>query len=69
MRFTKRKKLSDKKLEGHGVSFLWFDDLDVKFRIDDVLNGIERWIDEHENTPRPDSLRSSGHPSREGNLD
>ena len=35
------------RLESLGISFLRVDDLDVKFRMDDVLKMIEQWIDEH----------------------
>lgn len=36
-----------KRLKSLGVHFLRVDDLDVKFRMDDVLKTIEQWIDEH----------------------
>ncbi|MBX2990062.1 MAG: DUF559 domain-containing protein [Bacteroidetes bacterium] len=35
------------RLESLGVHFLRVDDLDVKFRMDDVLKMIEQWIDGH----------------------
>jgi len=47
------------KIESLGVRFLRFDDLDVKFRMDEVLKTIEEWIIAHEDTPRHNSLRSS----------
>jgi very-short-patch-repair endonuclease len=34
-------------LESMGVRFLRFDDLDVKFRMDEVLKSIECWIDQN----------------------
>jgi epoxyqueuosine reductase len=41
-----------KKLEGLGIRFLRFDDLDVKQKIEWVLEEIKHWIKEHEpNTP------------------
>jgi very-short-patch-repair endonuclease len=36
-----------KKLEQFGITFLRFDDLDIKFHIDVVLKTIEKWIDEN----------------------
>ncbi len=41
-----------KKLEGLGIRFLRFDDLDVKQKIEWVLEEIKHWVKEHEpNTP------------------
>ncbi|MBI5471564.1 MAG: DUF559 domain-containing protein [Ignavibacteriae bacterium] len=37
-----------RRLEGLGVRFLSFDDLDVKFRMDDVLKRIRQWIEKHQ---------------------
>ena len=37
-------KKRQKELEELGLSFLRFDDLDVKFRMDEVLNKIKNWI-------------------------
>ena len=36
------------RLEQLGIRFLRFDDLDVKFRMDRVLNTIRGWIHKHE---------------------
>lgn len=36
-----------RRLEGLGVRFLRFDDLDVKSRMEDVLMTIRKWIEEH----------------------
>ena len=36
------------RLEQLGIRFLRFDDLDVKFRMDRVLNTIREWIRQHE---------------------
>ncbi len=49
-----------KQLEYLGIRFLRFDDLDVKFRMDDVLKTIDEWIGQNSHTPSA----SSGHPSR-----
>ena len=35
------------KLEQYGITFLRFDDLDVKFHIDKVLKSIEEWIEKN----------------------
>ena len=35
------------KLEQFGITFLRFDDLDVKFQIDKVLKSIEEWIEKN----------------------
>ena len=59
------------RLQDLGVHFLRFDDLDVKFRMSDVLQAIERWIGEQTggeqsqlmHTPCP---ASAGHPSDRG---
>jgi very-short-patch-repair endonuclease len=37
-----------KRLEELGVRFLRFEDLDVKFRMDEVLKTIREWIQHHE---------------------
>jgi len=41
-------KKRQEELEGLGLSFLRFDDLDVKFKMDEVVNGIKKWIEEHQ---------------------
>ncbi len=35
------------RLESLGVQFLRFDDLDVKFKMEEVLKSIEKWIKEN----------------------
>ncbi|MCR9250560.1 MAG: endonuclease domain-containing protein [bacterium] len=40
-------RIRQKRLESLGVKFLRFDDLDVKKRIDKVLEEIEIWIEEN----------------------
>ena len=42
-----------RRLEKLGLRFLRFDDLDVKFQMDRVLNTIRDWIKEHEHTDIP----------------
>jgi very-short-patch-repair endonuclease len=44
-----------KELEAHGLSFLRFDDLEVKKDMNNVLRSIEFWIEEYEtkNPPNP----------------
>ncbi len=42
-------------LERLGFSFLRFDDLDVKFRMEKVLEKIKNWIAEHNNKKQPPS--------------
>ncbi|MGA9291185.1 MAG: endonuclease domain-containing protein [Ignavibacteriaceae bacterium] len=46
-------KRRQEELERLGLSFLRFDDLDVKFKMDEVLNAIKNWIEKHEQPPRP----------------
>ena len=41
-------KSRQEELEGLGLSFLRFDDLDVKFKIEKVLSEIKNWIEEHQ---------------------
>jgi very-short-patch-repair endonuclease len=36
-----------KKLESIGVRFLRFEDIDVRLKLDKVINVIEKWIDEN----------------------
>jgi very-short-patch-repair endonuclease len=47
----------DKRRQGElgklGLSFLRFDDLEVKFRMDEVLKRIKDWIAEHEKLTTP----------------
>ena len=42
------------RLEDLGLRFLRFDDLDVKFRMEGVLNTIRTWIEAHEHTDNSD---------------
>ena len=37
-----------KKLESYGVAFLWFNDLEIKKDINNVLRAIEFWVEEYE---------------------
>ena len=45
--------IRQKRLESLGVSFLRFDDLDVKTDMSYVLDTILNWIDDHRPTPNP----------------
>jgi very-short-patch-repair endonuclease len=44
-----RDKKKDKRLNELGVTVLRFDDLDVRHKLDKVLEAIEKWIDENTN--------------------
>ena len=44
-----RDKKKDKRLNELGVTVLRFDDMDVRHRLDKVLEKIENWIDENRN--------------------
>ena len=44
---TERDKKKDKRLNELGVTVLRFDDLDVRYKLDKVLETIEKWIDEN----------------------
>jgi very-short-patch-repair endonuclease len=46
-----------KELEGIGLAFLRFDDLDVKEKMSDVLKTIEGFIEEFEKVHPPDPLQ------------
>ncbi|HVO73225.1 MAG TPA: endonuclease domain-containing protein [Ignavibacteriaceae bacterium] len=48
-----------RELEQIGLSFLRFDDLDVKFKIEEVLDTIKKWITQNEITPSPPLLRGT----------
>jgi len=41
-------KKRQEELEELGLSFLRFDDLDVKFKMDKVVNEIKKWIEDHQ---------------------
>ncbi len=45
--------IRQKELEKSGLSFLRFDDLEVKFKMDEVLNKIKNWMEKHQQPPRP----------------
>ena len=45
-----------KELEAHGLSFLRFDDLEVKKDMNNVLRSIEFWIEEYETKNPPNHL-------------
>ena len=40
-------KIRDKRLNKFGITVLRFDDLDVRYKLEQVLQTIERWIDEN----------------------
>jgi very-short-patch-repair endonuclease len=40
-------KLRDKRLNKFGITVLRFDDLDVRYKLEQVLQTIEKWIDEN----------------------
>jgi very-short-patch-repair endonuclease len=44
---TERDKKKDKRLNELGVRVLRFDDLDVRYKLDKVLQKIEKWIDDN----------------------
>ena len=44
-----RDKKKDNRLKKLGVTVLRFDDLDVRYKLDKVLQAIEKWIDENKN--------------------
>jgi very-short-patch-repair endonuclease len=44
-----RDKKKDNRLNELGVTVLRFDDLDVRYKLDRVLQSIEKWIDENKN--------------------
>jgi len=61
--------IRQKRLEKLGVRFLRFEDMDIKKNIEDVVEAIELWIEEHQSElvgrePTPAPKRS--HPSQEG---
>ena len=43
----RRDKLKDKRLKELGVSLLRFDDLDIIYKLDKVIESIEKWIDDN----------------------
>ncbi len=63
-----RDKLKDKRLKELGVSVLRFDDLDIIYKLDKVIESIEKWIDENtRKQPTPFRRNPFGKiPSKEG---
>ena len=49
----KRDKIRQQRLEELGETVLRFDDLDVKFRMEAVLNRIREWIQQHAQSSDP----------------
>ncbi len=49
-------KIRQERLEGLGLTFLRFSDLDVKTNLNGVLHVIENWIAEHEEKQPPNPL-------------
>jgi very-short-patch-repair endonuclease len=47
----KKDRIRQTKLESLGLTFLRFDDKDVKQNLDQVIHVIESWIDSHTTTP------------------
>ena len=41
-------KLRDKRLNKFGITILRFDDLDVRYKLEQVLQTIEKWIDKND---------------------
>jgi very-short-patch-repair endonuclease len=51
---TEKDEIRQRKLESFGITFLRFDDMEVKKNINNVLRTIENWIDDfEEHTPGP----------------
>jgi len=50
---NEKDKMRQKELEQFGLSFLRFDDLDIKFKMDEVLRKIKIWITEYEKLGQP----------------
>jgi very-short-patch-repair endonuclease len=50
---TDKDKKKDKRLNELGVTVLRFDDMDIVYKLDKVLEKIERWIDENEELTHP----------------
>ncbi len=47
MEMKKKDELRDKRLNQLGVAVLRFDDMDIKYKLDKVLEIIEKWIDKN----------------------
>ena len=41
-------KRRQRKLESYGISFLRFDDLEIRHNLDGVVKAIEEWVEEFE---------------------
>ena len=46
-------KKRQEEIEESGLSFLRFDDLAIKFKMEEVISEIKKWIEEHQQPPRP----------------
>jgi very-short-patch-repair endonuclease len=50
---TEKDKKKDKRLNELGVTVLRFDDLDIIYKLDKVIEEIEKWIDENADLTHP----------------
>lgn len=50
---TDKDKKKDKRLNELGVTVLRFDDLDIVYKLDKVIEKIEKWIEENEKPTHP----------------
>lgn len=50
---TDKDKKKDKRLNELGIAVLRFDDLDIVYKLDKVIEKIEKWIDENEKPTHP----------------
>jgi len=50
---TDKDRKKDNRLNELGVTVLRFDDLDVVYKLDKVIQEIEKWIDENANSTHP----------------
>ena len=46
-------KKRQEEIEESGLLFLRFDDLTIKFKMEEVISEIKKWIEEHQQPPRP----------------
>ena len=53
-------------LEGLGISFLRFSDIDIKTNLAGVVSAIDRWINEHTEETKTTHPGKERHPSKEG---
>ena len=49
----KKDKRKDKRLNELGVTVLRFDDMEIVYELDKVIERIEKWIDENANPTHP----------------